>query len=376
MTYIAGLGARLGYEQLEWPRENCILAFGAAATHRYHNGPVDPRLLDKHRCNFSYTSNASALPESLVSEYRGSYTKNARLGGIFDQLAAEVLSQARNEYVWDTLRVEKLVDDCCTAMDASLAEAERRTMVIQLRLISDRAFRHVALEWVADYCRANNKTLRLYGSGWESNPKFAQFAAGFLAPGEEMRAVYQASDINLQIIETGFMHSRVLDGLAAGGFFLYRLSREARDLDNSEQARLIMARRAIETNCVTFGQLDASTDPLIVGPWDYMRGRIKHGQPHERCRWLDIWLAAPSEETCFPQLDKVTFATRQQFCEMADHYLDNPDARRQVAGSMRQIVLDQFSYDTRWQQFLDGIASGLRQAAASRSENTALSSAA
>jgi hypothetical protein len=43
---------------------------------------------------------------------------------------------------------------------------------------------------------------------------------------------------------------------------------------------------------------------------------------------------------------------------------------------MRQIVLDQFSYDTRWQQFLDGIASGLRQAAASRSENTALSSAA
>ena len=64
---------------------------------------------------------------------------------------------------------------------------------------------------------------------WENNPRFAKFAAGFLAPGEELRTVYRASEINLQIIETGFLHSRALDGLAAGGFFLYRLAPEARE---------------------------------------------------------------------------------------------------------------------------------------------------
>jgi hypothetical protein len=159
------------------------------------------------------------------------------------------------------------------------------------------------------------------------------------------------------------MHSRVLDGLAAGGFFLYRLATEARDLDGTEKARLLMTRRAFETGCVTFGQLEASTDPLIVGPWQYARSVIQLGKPDERCRWLDIWEAAPSEETQFPDLPEITFANQHQFNEMADRYLASDDLRRSVGGRLRQVVIDRFSYDARWKQFLSGIASGLRSAA-------------
>jgi Glycosyl transferases group 1 len=218
----------------------------------------------------------------------------------------------------------------------------------------------MTLEWVAEYCRKNNKTLRLYGSGWESNPRFAEYAAGFLAPGEEMRAVYQATDINLQIIETGFLHSRSLDGLAAGGFFL---NRQVREFDPTEQSRLMMTRRAIETGCVTYGQLDASTDPLIAGAWAHARTLIRLGKPDEYCRMLDIWPTVPSEEIQFPHLSEITFADQKEFNAMADRFLVNPDLRRSVAARLRQVVVDRYSYDTRWRQFLSGITAGLRDAA-------------
>jgi hypothetical protein len=363
LTYVAGLGARWGYEHLDWPRQNCILAFQAGATHRYHSQPVSISLFQKHRCTFSYTSNASGSPESLAEEQRVNYARDPRALALFNRMSDEVLSRSKTGYAWDTARVAILLDARIKENDTPLSAAMRQEMIIHLRLLSDRAFRHVALSWVTDYCRRKNVTLRLYGKGWESNPQFAEYAAGFLAPGEEMRALYQASDINLQIIETGLLHSRVLDGLAAGGFFLYRLAPEASDIDRTQQSRSIMTRRALETGCVTFGQLDASTDPLIAGAWAYARSVIPLGKADERCRMLDIWQAQPSEEMHFPGLDEITFGGQEQFNVMADQYLANTDLRHSVAARLRQVVIDDFSYDSRWRQFLSGICAGLRNAA-------------
>jgi hypothetical protein len=406
-TYVAGAGARIGYEQLGWPRENCILAFLAAATHRYHYGPVSEELLARHRCTFSYASNASVSPEALTAELRLNYAGDHRAAEIFDRAAQTILARSKAGFAWDSKEVAQLVDSCGDesayekselAMagraeirpltqenrglppstkkddptDASHARSEgdslmsatvRQEMILHLRTISDRAFRHVALGWVVEYCEKNKTTLRLYGKGWESTPRFAPYAAGFLAPGEEMRAVYRASDINLQIIETGFLHSRALDGLAAGGFFLNRLAPGARDIDQTEKARLIMARRAIETGCVTYAQLDASTDPLITRGWAYARSVIPLGKPHDRCRMLDIWEAAPSEEAQCPHLNEITFESQEQFNQLADQYLAGPDLRARMAQQLRQVVVERFSYDARWKQFLSGIASGLRQSA-------------
>jgi hypothetical protein len=282
---------------------------------------------------------------------------------LFDQVVREVLTRAKNGYAWDSARIAILLDEVIKAGNYSISAAARAEIIMHLRSISDRAFRHVALGWVADYCEKKGKTLRLYGKGWETNPRFATFAAGFLEPGEELRTVYRASEINLQIIETGFLHSRALDGLAAGGFFMYRLAPEARDLDGTEAARVIMTRRAMETGCVTYGQLDASTDPLIVGAWAYARSVIRLGKPEERCRMLDIWQAAPSEERQVPHLNEITFAGQAQFNEMADRYLADAGLRANVAAQLREVVVERFSYDARWGQFVSGIARGMRSAA-------------
>jgi hypothetical protein len=362
-TYVAGAGARHGYERYGWPRENCILAFLAAATHRYHNGPADAQLLAKHRCTFSYTSNAAGTPEYVLGELRGNYSRDARQLALFDRVAQSILNRANGGYAWDLARIADLLDASADQDSTDLPTKTRQEMILHLRTISDRAFRHVALGWVADYCEKNGATLRLFGQGWDSHPRFARFAAGFLAPGEEMRAVYQASDINLQIIESGFVHSRALDGLAAGGFFLYRMAPEARDLWGTEKARLVMTRRAKEIGCVTYGQLDASSDPLIADAWAFTKKFVTVGEPGEYCRLLDIWESCSSEEYQVPGLENITFEDEEQFVEMADRYLKDAQLRANVAGELRQLVVDHFSYDARWKQFLAGIASGMKYAA-------------
>lgn len=365
LTYVAGNGALQGYQQLDWPRRNCILAFQAAATHRYSNQPVAPELLQKHRCTFSYASNASGKPQALAGQLRGNYAGRADAIKLFDEATTEILARAEEGRAWDTASVQLLWDKIAAKRGVAPDKALRQEMCQNLRTISDRAFRHVALGWVAEYCREKNATLRLYGSGWETNARFSAYAAGFLAPGEEMRAVYQASEISLQLIETGFIHSRALDGLAAGGFFLYRYAPDAGH-DAITEARQIMTRRALETGCVTYGQLDASRDPLIAESWAFWRPRIRYGQlrewrPDERCRLLDVWDAWPTEATQIPGLAEVTFDSREGFFTLADRFLADEQDRRAVASKLRQTVVERFSYDARWREFLAGIASGLRE---------------
>jgi hypothetical protein len=361
LTYVAGGGAFEGYKHFNWPRRNCIIAFQAAAAHRYSNQPVSEALLRKHRCTFSYLSNASATPQTLIGELRARHAANPRRQAIFDQASAEIVRRSTTGFVWDALPLVKMFDEM--ARGAAVDAPVRQEMLLDLRRISDRAFRHVALGWVVDYCRQKNLTLRLYGSGWEANPLFGPYACGFLAPGEETRAVYQASDINLQLIEMGFQHSRSFDGLAAGGFFLYRAGAELREFDKTAESILTMTKRAQEIGCVTFGQLDASQDPLIAPGWACARTTIPVGKPHEVCEMLDRWNPAGIDEG-LAHLDEIMFDGQEQFVATADRYLGDGDLRKAVAGKLRQAVVDRFSYDARWRQFLAGISAGLQSAAA------------
>jgi hypothetical protein len=363
LTFVAGVGAFAGYQQFNWPRRNCILTGLAASTHRYGNEPVAETLLQKHRCTFSYTSNASGTPQALIAELRIRYAVNPAARSVLDAAAAEVIKQSNAGVVWDALPLAKLVDQLIQSQSATLTLAARQEILADLRSVSDRAFRQVALEWVAQYCREKNATLRLYGKGWESNPQFAEFAAGFLAPGEEMRAVYQATDINLQIIETGFQHSRAFDGLAAGGFFLYRRGAETREFDLAAQSILAMAQQAQATGCLTFGQLDASQDPIIVKGWAYGRDLVQRGKPDEICEMIDRWHPEDVDHEPFPHLNEITFVDQRDFMAMADRYLGDAELRRSVAAKLRKVVVDRFSYDARWREFLKGITSGLQSAA-------------
>ena len=88
----------------------------------------------------------------------------------------------------------------------------------QLRSISSEAERQAA-----EIAERHGLSFGLYGAGWEKHPELGPHARGTIDYGRDLEALTQQTRINLQLepfIPT--QHQRLLDGLAAGGFFLSR----------------------------------------------------------------------------------------------------------------------------------------------------------
>jgi hypothetical protein len=234
-------------------------------------------------------------------------------------------------------------------------------MMMDIHRFADRCFRHATLGWVSSWCAAHGKTFRLYGRGWSGHAEFKRWDAGVAEPGEQMRAIYQASRINLQLIESGFIHSRSLDGLAAGGFFLTR--RVSADGEHAAALREIHELGV----WLSTGEGRAITSPQEVAshPDAGIREKWKltlayHPWPPEHAlRVLRVWADTPHACVAFPMLPEVSFHDEASFGALADRYLANDAARQLLTRQMRQILLDQFSYDSRWKQFMGAVTDGL-----------------
>lgn len=357
-TYVAGPGANIGFARLGWPRRNCVFVRPAGQWHRYARQVSDPALLQKYAADFSYISNASVRPEDLYADTRKQFASDPRILAALDQAAHQIITGSSAGGLWPLTAIRDLLLTLIPGLD--LASQTGHNMEFALQTLADRAFRHATLQWVADYCRDTGRTLRLYGSGWEKNPSLSQYAGGVAQPGDPVLAIYRASRINLQIIETGFTHSRLLDGIAAGGFFLCRLS--PLDYSGSPMWRsLFWLVDWVQKHHITatdqFGAL--ATDEVH----QHLPAALKFfGQPAANdtlIRELIIQQDYKPTRLLAPRLAETEFATREDFVRLADHYLNNEPHRAAVVTEVAQIMKGLFSYDTRWREFLTGIHTGL-----------------
>ncbi len=360
LTYVAGHGAVYGYGNLNWPRENCIFCHPAGATFRYSAEPCAPALLEKHACDISFISNASVTPENLRDQLSQRWVNYPKVQWIFDKCAERILSEMHGGKSWEHQDLEVLSNQIGADSRESIPPAMLAEMVMSLVTLSDRCFRHAALLWVKNWCDANGKTFRIYGAGWEQNALFARHAAGAAAQGEEVRAIYQASRINLQLIEGGFLHSRSLDGLSAGGFFLTRAAaNDGRGIDVAE-AMSEIAQAARELRLRTRRQLETSADPRIHRSFKVLSRFMQHFEPDQEIRCFETWADLPLPPVAIPQYRDIAFRNEQEFGRLAERYLADDQLRQSCASEMRKIVLRDFSYSRRWEQFLTAIMAALR----------------
>jgi hypothetical protein len=364
LTYVAGHAAVFGYTNLHWPRKNCIFCHAAAATLRYRPEPAPARaLMEAHACDISYVSNASGPPGALLEQLRERWKGAPGLLALLDELAREVLARSAAGETWEYVSLRNLARGRAAAGNVRLDDEALREMTMDLNTFADRAFRHTALEWVSRWCVENGRTLRLYGNGWDRHPVFGRWAAGHAPPGEEARAIFQASRINLQLIQPGFIHSRALDGLAAGGFFLTRFTM-ADGLDSPEVATLYrLARWVVEKKIETDAELEAVEDPEVRAMTAATRAYyLRHEVTEPLCPSLHIWAEMPAAACLFPRLWEITFRNQQEFAMLVEKFLDPAEGealRRENAIAMRGIVESRFSYAARWRTFLGGIREGL-----------------
>ncbi len=318
----------------------------------YSAAPLPESRLSPHRCDFSFVSNQSALPEEFHARLRC-------------QMEATPRGQQLLDHLFDMLRAgaDERHPPCCRSAMQLLAQAREEIGIAPsttrlmdqvarryLHPIAELIFRQQALAWVADYCDQTGRALHVYGTGWESHPRFARYARGVVSNGQVLRAVYQASRINLQIIGSGAVHQRLLDGLAAGGFFLIRSC--PIDVLNDPSERLLSAMRL--AGAAPGDWLDEARSPQIAAALSELRPILTEPAVPGRARITAGDFASLEAHAAdgyrrvaravFDRYDDVSFGGTAEFRRLADRFLASDEERARISAEMRRQVLARFTF--------------------------------
>ncbi len=209
-------------------------------------------------------------------------------------------------------------------------------------------YRQQALGWVAESADALGLSLALFGQGWENNPRFAAFARGPVEHGKALQGVTRLAKVSL-VLEPYpcFVHHRMLDGLAAGGFMLVRdhpanrlLQRLANKLDDDRLCDVQSRDDALRA--VADDQRDA-LEALI----DEAAG-LDFSNAADPVRQVRCWQRAGAivaQSQALPRLDEVTFAGPAQCRARIESLINNPAARRTICDAQWANVKDRLTFN-------------------------------
>lgn len=319
----------------------------------YSAEPLSAEELAPYRCDFSYVSNVSQVPQQYHEQRQRELGGGREIARLTDCLFA-ILRQhlaGNPESVCGTAMtfIHRAVRE--SGVQLATPEAEDRLGRFYFQPLAELMFRQQALEWAADYCDQTGHTLHLYGNGWENHPRFARYARGVAQNGRELRTIYQASAVNLQINTYGAIHQRLLDGLAAGGFFMIR-----RCPTDGIQAALteflsVVGECGIEADRVyrrdDSPRLAAALDRL-ADQYGEPRQAAEITLPHWRLEYYRNLAAKDFMRVAgavFGDYEPIAFGCYEEFARKAANYLVAEEQRRTIATSMRQETLRRFTYD-------------------------------
>lgn len=330
---------------------------------QFSQAPLTDAEHKHYACDMSYVSHASQTPAAFHEEERTHYNDpqvRRLLDELFTRLPPLIRQHGGPHYaLLETVMLDAIAHCHITRLNADLQEHLVRWYLWRL---GDRLFRHEALAWAARWAEQGGHRLRIYGNGWEDHPTLSKFAAGPAENGRELFCVYRASTINLQLMPAGFIHQRALDGIAAGAFFLSR--KAPFDL----RGRLIrtLVDRMRQLNITTTDAFLSCRDRTITETFSTLYGPL---ESHARNRWPKLcdlmYIAGESTypDEVFDGFDRIVFDSADTLAARADAFLHDDGERARIAESMREVVVDRFSYRSTMTRLLEGMAAHLRRAA-------------
>ncbi len=359
--FLMGFAAVTGPRRFGWPQHRCMPCPMAASADTYGAEALSDAELAPYRCDISYVSHASATPEAEVDSVAG-WLPDDRLRRIFRTAVDRLLP--------DWLRggefpgpIMTAVLDAAAADGAPLRVDDAHKVGQAVGRIGDRAFRHVALDWVADWAERTGRSFALWGNGWDRHPHLARFARGPAANGHELRCIYQGTRINLQLMAYGFLHQRALDGLMTGGFFMARLSLADWQGAMLRELVALFDRFGVEDA----GSLRAVTDTASRARMIEILTRC--GRDPRLLTSDDMDVFRQGAESIYaieslPRFDQITFTDAASFANSAERFLADDGIRAACAQQMHSAVVEQYSYDARMRQMLGFVKRGFQLQAA------------
>lgn len=353
-----------------YPRERMLTSSNLTDPVVYAAERLPDDELCPHRCELSFVSHGAQTPEALVESLARATSPS--IGGMLREFLALVRDRLSSG---DCLNAQQLLEAMVACERSSgvamLTPAVRRaTLYPQIAKIHDRVFRHQTLEWAVDWARSRGHRLRIYGRGWEAHPSLSAFAAGEVQSGRPLRAVYQASTINLQANAYSSLHQRLLDGVASGAMMIsrynpadfvrgqfLRIQQVIRSQEMSSINDVVAFRRSDQSFEAACHEAERLSGVVIAGLSDPGRNEqvrilreandIAELQSDEGLfamlrdlRYLPARVAC--DITGFAQ---TTFRTRDQMHVLLDRLLADDGLRQSLIAPMRNSVLQCDTFD-------------------------------
>lgn len=290
-----------------------------------------------------YVSSASQQPHEIVEELRGRFDHSRELSTLVSEACRDQIERyARG----GSLPTRHSVDQAFVALEDRLGvevnDAAIREAVIDALFdrMSNLLYRQQGLFWASTAAEKQGLRLSVYGPGWEKHSTFAKYARGVVKYGADLEELTQRSKINL-CLEPFFSvsHQRLLDGLAAGGFFLVRDHPSNSLFPELLQFVLTNAPHAESTSELRSACEQRAEELLqrcesLSGYGDIVR-IVRDGQ-----RAGVILPGLPA----LPSLPVVSFDSFESFQARLLAFANEPAIRRRIANRQRESVEERLSY--------------------------------
>jgi hypothetical protein len=203
-----------------YPRERALSITLAADEHKFHAGEVAPGDRSRFECEIAYASHQSETPDQQHARLREMAASQLGIRHAIDRLrplvereTSKPLSDLHHTLIRDEVAAE-LARELGRPAEPRVVDAVYKSY---FQACADRLLRHQTLEWAARIARRRGWRFRLYGRGWERHPTLAEFAAGELSHGEDLRASYRCAGVHLHVTGLSAVHQRIMECVLAGG---------------------------------------------------------------------------------------------------------------------------------------------------------------
>jgi hypothetical protein len=372
------------FDTFAYPVDRAMPAAVVADTAKFHDGPIDPTLLERHECEIAMVTHHSETPDAMHARLLRDMTSDPGIRAAMERIRVSLPAIVETALTLPASpRVAAIVERAAKdAMGPGVPakSIEQLTRHYAMPMV-DRIFRHQTLEWAAELCRERSWRLHLYGKGWHTHPTLAPFARGELAHAEELRAAYRAPRVHLHAGLCSLVHQRVMECALSGGLCLARTSFEALapyhalasvQLVQHEPDHIDQADRlgySPDNHAALRERLDLHTRlgiPTTPGLHYMPRNRVEAFR-----RKASIPSDAVSPTALFGDLALTTFWSRDTFRQRMVQAVENQAWREQLRTEIRDRVLERFTYDALVPRLLNLLAKGLATATTSTHEQAA-----
>lgn len=290
----------------------------------------DRRVVD----DIVYVSNASHRPDDVADRIVADFPRGGTAAAMAQQVCDRMIAvYDRGEALPTPHDIAQLVRQVEADTGFVInSEALRNQFVLRLaQQLNDTLYRQQALHWAAAAADELGLSMGLYGRGWEQHPTLGRFARGTVEYGQPLETLTRQAKINLQIVPFYCLHQRLLDGLAARGFYLVR--EHPYDIASPATAAWLNTLDDGDDHADWPSELHAFRDQL---------GWI--GEPLQVAReWLAMNIMLPGEPS-LPRLNDVTFTTADGLRRRIEQYFKDDEARAAITDSQHAAVAERFSY--------------------------------